>query len=447
MMFDHLDSPLSPNYSDDDMGLKTSKSENIYAFRPFEFRLCVDDDVSSGPFPKPRSGHRIVCDSANLYSFGGYNPYISDSDEDLKDDPAWQECKPLFQELWRFNYATCKWRKLPCHSSMPKELASNAVILDGGILLVYGGTGVPFGFKCSNSLYLCDITKGTEMKPVKPSRGTEPASQYGQALVLNGQWLYTMGGTTGFVYNSDVHRFNLRTQVWEEVYICKGLSSHEPEGRYRHELAFDGRKIYVLGGGTANESYGFQDIPALDLTTNVWETITTKPDTRHSWSHTGHTGYPAPRRCHGCVQLPPEGGAEKGSVIISGGYNDHVMYGDVWRLDLNDMQWYFMLKCILPRAVYFHSAAVTPAGRMFTFGGIVENGIRTNQVCAAWVRIPKLAEMCWEAILYYSPRMTSEPRNKLINMGIPREFVDRLDYPLPYETALEAPLGRRDQSH
>lgn len=256
MMWDFTssDSPASP-----DMGLKSSKSEKLYVFRPYEFRVCVDDcEGSNGPFPKPRSGHRIVCDASNLYSFGGYNPYISDTDEELKDDPAWQDCKPLFQELWRFNFATCKWKKLPCSSSMPKELASNAVILDGNILLVYGGTGVPFGFKCSNSLFMCDISKGTVMRSVEPMTGAIPAPQYGQALVLHGHWLYSMGGTTGFVYNADVHRFNLRTSKWEEVYISKGTSRHEPEGRYRHELAFEDNKIYVLGGGTAIDSFGFE---------------------------------------------------------------------------------------------------------------------------------------------------------------------------------------------
>lgn len=402
------------------MGQKSSKSGKVYAFRPFEFRLVRTD--SNDFFPKPRSGHRIVCDNANLYSFGGYNPYISDTDEDLKDDPAWQDSKPLFQELWRFNFATRKWSRFPCSPSMPRELVSNAVILDGGILLVYGGTGVPFGFRCSNSLYLCDITSGKEMKPVTPCRGNMPAPQYGQALVLDGHWMYTMGGTTGFVYNSDVHRFNLRTSEWEEVYICKGLSRHEPEGRYRHELAFDGQKIYVLGGGTASDSYGFEDIPTLDLVTNSWETMKTKPDERLN-----ECGFPAARRCHGCVQLPPEGIAKKGSVIISGGYNGQVIYGDVWRLDLNDMQWQFMASSVLPRPVYFHSASVTPSGRMFTFGGIVENGYRTNDVCAAWVCIPKLSEICWEAILFYSPRIAQEAPKKLINMGFPREFVDRLN--------------------
>lgn len=41
------------------------------------------------------------------------------------------------------------------------------------------------------------------------------------------------------------------------VYICSGRDESEPHGRYRHELAFDGKMIYVLGGGTSSESYGF----------------------------------------------------------------------------------------------------------------------------------------------------------------------------------------------
>jgi hypothetical protein len=89
-------------------------------------------------------------------------------------------------------------------------------------------------------------------------KGSCPPKQYGQALVLDGLYLYTVGGTTGFDYTADIHRLNLRTGIWEEVYICKGSKWREPKGRYRHELAFDGTRIYLLGGGTAEEVYGFQ---------------------------------------------------------------------------------------------------------------------------------------------------------------------------------------------
>jgi hypothetical protein len=49
----------------------------------------------------------------------------------------------------------------------------------------------------------------------------------------------------------------MRTGVWEPVYICSGKNESEPRGRYRHELAFDGKMIYVLGGGTSADAYGF----------------------------------------------------------------------------------------------------------------------------------------------------------------------------------------------
>jgi hypothetical protein len=80
---------------------------------------------------------------------------------------------------------------------------------------------------------------------------------------LDGLCLYTVGGTTGFDYTADIHRLDLRTGIWEEVYICKGRTWKEPQGRYRHELAFDGTRIYLLGGGTAEAVYGFQVIRKL----------------------------------------------------------------------------------------------------------------------------------------------------------------------------------------
>lgn len=80
---------------------------------------------------------------------------------------------------------------------------------------------------------------------------------YKQALICYGPYLYTVGGTTGYEYTCDIHRFDLRTGIWETVYVCLGRDSLEPPGRYRHELAFDGEMIYILGGGTSIDAFGF----------------------------------------------------------------------------------------------------------------------------------------------------------------------------------------------
>lgn len=68
--------------------------------------------------------------------------------------------------------------------------------------------------------------------------------------------------------------------MWEAVYICQGQSDYEPEGRYRHEVAFDGKNIYILGGGTADEVFDFFDIPMFNVDTKCWHRVKTKRDTK-----------------------------------------------------------------------------------------------------------------------------------------------------------------------
>ena len=39
-------------------------------------------DITGNCIPEPRSGHRIVVASGNLYSIGGYNPDFADREND-----------------------------------------------------------------------------------------------------------------------------------------------------------------------------------------------------------------------------------------------------------------------------------------------------------------------------------------------------------------------------
>ena len=80
---------------------------------------------------------------------------------------------------------------------------------------------------------------------------------------------------------------------------------------------------------------------------------------------------PAPRRCHGLVYYEDEK-SRSTVVVMSGGYNGTVVFDDVWRLNLSNMQWTCLRKSKLPQPVYFHSTALTPDGKMYSFGGIVK---------------------------------------------------------------------------
>lgn len=224
----------------------------MYVCKPFQFTI---HKPSGSQCPRARSGHRIVCNEKYLYSYGGYNPEILPDDPEMSKDEIWRESNPLFKELWRFNLSTNKWKRMPGQKNYPIELASTAVILRRNNLIIFGGTAVPFGESCSNRLYICDIENGDIRK--LEANGSMPSPQYGQALICHEHYLYTVGGTTGYGYTCDIHRFDLKTGKWETVYLCSGADEMEPPGRYRHELAYDGKMIYVFGGGTVSETFGF----------------------------------------------------------------------------------------------------------------------------------------------------------------------------------------------
>lgn len=134
-------------------------------------------------------------------------------------------------------------------------------------------------------------------------------------------------------------------------------------------------------------------------------------------------GYPSARRCHGAVQLTRETGTQ---VFIIGGHNNDNIFADLWRLDLTTYQWTCFVTCQLPNPTFFHATAVTPEGRVYIFGGNYRAG-RTNDVYSAWLCIPKLSEICWAALLAYYPDLYKRKIDSLIDIGVPKRFLDRIN--------------------
>lgn len=111
-------------------------TKNLYTFKAFKYKEIKPLNCNNNTrIPYPRSGHRIGADSANFYSFGGYNPLIPNSMETSTDD-YYAQSFPLFRELWKFNYASRQWSKYPNRLTLPLELASNALLLHRNCLLV-----------------------------------------------------------------------------------------------------------------------------------------------------------------------------------------------------------------------------------------------------------------------------------------------------------------------
>ncbi|KAJ3599692.1 hypothetical protein NHX12_033648 [Muraenolepis orangiensis] len=353
--------------------------------------------------PPARSGHRCVADNVSLYVFGGYNPDFEEAGGSENED------YPLFRELWRFHFATATWQQLRTEGYMPTELASMSAVMHGNNLLVFGGTGIPFGENNGNDVHVCNINY--KRWNLLNCSGQKPNRIYGQAMVIINGYLYVFGGTTGYFYSTDLHRLDLSTRVWVQL-KPKNAPSDLPEERYRHELAHDRQRIYILGGGTSWTSYPLDKIHAYNLETNYWERIATKPHEK--------IGYPAARRCHSCVQVKDE-------VFICGGYNGDQILSDLWKISLQTYQW-SRLPALMPEPAYFHCAAITPAGCMYVHGGVVNlpENQRTGSLYKVWLVVPSLLELTWERLLKAYPRLPQLSTLQLHGLGLTHNLIQRL---------------------
>lgn len=268
---------------------------------------------------------------------------------------------------------------------------------------IYGGSGLPFGRQNSNQLHVCDTSQQPPVLREVQTTGEKPTEMYGQAMILHSGSLYVCGGTTGYDFTCDMHRLDIATSKWQLVGPSRpNTNAHDPQGRYRHELAADRQHILVVGGGTTLEAFPLDSIPAFHLPSQRWVEYKTLPDER-----TGE--YPQPRTFHSLVQMP-----DHGPVIIAGGNNDGVSMRDIWRLDLDTRRWTKLSKCRLPYRLFFHDATVTPDGCMFIFGGVRErNGpVRTNNLFKLWLQLPPLQAITAEAIRYWLRVFPEEEEEK-----------------------------------
>lgn len=201
------------------------------------------------------------------------------------------------------------------------------------------------------------------------------------------------------------------------------MREDDPPGRYRHEIAHDDEFIYLFGGGTQDRSFDMERIPAYSFKENRFTFIKSKPDPLV----TANGGYPEPRRFHSCVQQTGENGTD---VIIAGGFKAPTEYlDDIWRFNLRTYQWHLFQQTTLPYKLYFHDAACNGHGLMYIFGGVAGRAERrTNELHKMWIQLPRLTEMCWEAMTFYHPTISNRTKDELLSIGIPLKFAERATF-------------------
>lgn len=157
------------------------------------------------------------------------------------------------------------------------------------------------------------------------------------------------------------------------------------------------------------------------MSTNKWQYFKTLPDLQSSSS-----SYPANRCYYGWAQCV----AQPEYVYMSGGSDNFNFFSDIWRLNLTTLQWCNLMPCKLPKSMFLHSSTVVPSGRIYYYNGIVSDSIDIHQkddILCAWIRIPKLKSMCWDAMLYYfKNQMLKSSLEDLNNLGLPLEYYESI---------------------
>jgi len=81
--------------------------------------------------------------------------------------------------------------------------------------------------------------------------------------------------------------------------------------------------------------------------------------------------------------------------------------------------------------VYFHAVTVSGEGKMVMFGGVdsIEQNTRTNKVFTAWLTVPSLRAMAWEAVCHYTPHIAKLSKAALLAEGVPSGCLETLKSP------------------
>lgn len=103
----------------------------------------------------------------------------------------------------------------------------------------------------------------------------------------------------------------------------------------------------------------------------------------------------------------------------SGGSHVHI-----WRYSESEQQGYY---CIFQMKGYLGVKYVYFRLRKYIIILLLQVQ-RTNAVYSAWLTIPKLSEICWQALNYYYPKLRDCSPDILLHIGIPLKFVQRFDF-------------------
>ncbi|MFT3916718.1 MAG: hypothetical protein QM704_22340 [Anaeromyxobacteraceae bacterium] len=283
-----------------------------------EGRWLKRTPAAGPPAPDTRDGSVAVFDSrrGKVLMFGGY--YYGDHDD-----------------LWEWDSGDGTWTQVPKAGAWPAPRQQHVMTFDDarGVLVLFGGYAYDGGKPCPAGSVaaggICAFGDTWEYDPaaaqwtLKVAGGAAgaPTARYQAAMAYDR--LRGRAAMFGGYANTTGTSYAYVNELWEYANGAWSLRTlaNPPGARFMHSVAYDWTRsrLLVLGGYSGG---GATDKWMLDSAAGRWKPIARAATTP--------------------VYREPEGmftDAVRGGVLMYGGMQTNGLYNDVWRLDLELMNW------------------------------------------------------------------------------------------------------------
>ncbi|KII71178.1 Kelch domain-containing protein 10 [Thelohanellus kitauei] len=304
-------------------------------------------------------------------------------------------------DLWIHNTINGVWKQYPTPIELKDTPVSSSICAIGNVVYIFGGQCLQDNHRPTNSLISFDINTAT-WKTVYPHTGGFdrgiPPPMYGNLIFsLNGS-LYVLEGIHGLEKLNALYKFYLRTSTWSLV---------EQKGR---------KPLFVVGifgtvfnnqlycfGSSLPESDRFRDVSIFDFSTNTWTSRATTSKCQR---------YPSDRSNESFAFYSKFG-------YMSGGESLSELYSDIWKIDLESLEWSKM-DYTLKKAVCDHYMAVIDECYLYSYGGFDTNLNYSNSLERIILRPPTLYRLCLQSIC-------RSPNIRIYRQSLPPSIMDELN--------------------
>lgn len=202
-------------------------------------------------------------------------------------------------------------------------------------------------------------------------RGDTYTPRTGHVVVNDDGVFYLFGGTDGSARQSDVHAYNVETNLWQDI-RASGTAAPARSGA---QAVLWNSAVWFFGGYTKKDGDYFNDVFKYDIATTSWHGVHTLGEV------------PQKRTDHSVVLC-------RDSMLVFGGFDGQVRFNDLRELQLRDGRWSQVCagRCSTPQSRFGHTA-VMYGHSMFIFGGwdgrdtlqeLQEYNVSSNM----WVQLP-----------------------------------------------------------